>query len=123
MKQITAAYRNKIISQLEDKAKKLKGVSAAKADVIINEDYSSDTFGEIKRVYLELKPGNGNSTVNPVAKVEKVEINKKGGAGNAKNNTDSEGTGAYAALKKDARKQINKFLDVPEDNIVVSISK
>lgn len=55
MKQIVWVYRNKIIEQMEQNAGEIEGVEKAQADIIFNEDYTSTTFGEIKRVYLQIK--------------------------------------------------------------------
>ena len=52
----------------------MKGVSEVKGDVIINEDYKSDTFGEIKRVFVKFKTADKESAVETVTKVEKVKI-------------------------------------------------
>jgi len=46
IRQITNAYREKIIAQLKSVAKDIKEVKEAEADVIINEDYTSERFGE-----------------------------------------------------------------------------
>ena len=54
MKQIVEVYRKKIIEQLEQNAKEIDGVDQVKADIIFNEDFNSETFGEIKRAYLEI---------------------------------------------------------------------
>ncbi len=53
VKQTIGIYRNRIIEQIERQAKEVEGVRGARADVIINEDHQSVTFGEIKRIYIE----------------------------------------------------------------------
>ncbi len=67
MKQIVDVYRDKIIEQLEQNAKEVKGVKQAHADVIFNEDYNSKNFGEIKRAYIEIVP----ETESPAGKKDK----------------------------------------------------
>ncbi|HEX2946435.1 MAG TPA: stage III sporulation protein AF [Clostridia bacterium] len=54
LKQIIEVYRKNIIDQLEQNAEEIDGVKDARADVIINEDYQSQSFGEIKRAYLNI---------------------------------------------------------------------
>ncbi|HPD01264.1 MAG TPA: stage III sporulation protein AF, partial [Acetivibrio sp.] len=80
IKQITNLYRDKIIEQLESITKEVKGIEDARADVIINEDYTSDRFGEVKKVYLYIKTQKRNDGVKPVLSVKKIEI----GNGNSK---------------------------------------
>ncbi|NLP06796.1 MAG: stage III sporulation protein AF [Clostridiaceae bacterium] len=53
IKQTVRLYRKRIIEQIEHQAQEVDGVEKAKADVIINEDYNSASFGEIKRIYIE----------------------------------------------------------------------
>ena len=54
LNQIVEVYRKNIIDQLEQNAEEIEGVKSAKADVIINEDYQSAAFGEIKRAYISI---------------------------------------------------------------------
>jgi len=64
IRQITNAYREKIIAQLKSVAKDIKEVKEAEADVIINEDYTSERFGEVKKVYLYLSLEDESEQVN-----------------------------------------------------------
>ncbi|HEY8348583.1 MAG TPA: stage III sporulation protein AF [Clostridiales bacterium] len=68
VRQTIRLYRNRIIEQIEHQAREVEGVKDAKADVIINEDSSSPSFGEIKRIYIEAEveggPAGHNSTDN-----------------------------------------------------------
>lgn len=59
VKQTIRLYRNRIIEQTEHQAREVEGVKDAKADVIINEDSSSPSFGEIKRIYIEAEVEDG----------------------------------------------------------------
>lgn len=88
MEQIVEVYRRNIIDQMELEAEMVKGVSKAKADIIFNEDFNSQTFGEIKRAYLEIDTletsaadqSEGTAadddpvSIEPVAAVEHVTI-------------------------------------------------
>jgi len=58
LKQIVEVYRKNIIDQLEQNAEEIDGVKDARADVIINEDYQSPAFGEIKRAYISITADN-----------------------------------------------------------------
>jgi len=55
IRQTIRLYRNRIIEQIEYQAREVDGVYDAKADVIINEDWNSPGFGEIRRVYIEVE--------------------------------------------------------------------
>ena len=52
IKQTIELYRNRITEQISQSAREVEGVKDAQADIIINEDYESANFGEIKRVYI-----------------------------------------------------------------------
>lgn len=82
MKQIAAVYRQKLARNIEDAACTVKGVSSARADVVINEDPESGDYGEIKRVYLYVGTVEKSRSVKRVARVEKVKIGNKTGKGN-----------------------------------------
>jgi stage III sporulation protein AF len=62
MRQIIQVYCNDLIEQIELQAKEVNGVRDAKADIIINEDTESERFGEIKRIYLEIRPDRGDGS-------------------------------------------------------------
>ncbi len=113
MKQITEVYRKKLIGQLEDNALKIKGVAGAKADVIINEDYNSDSFGEIKRAYLEITPAAENGDIKPVTRVERIKI----GEGSVQNES---GTPLDPALKKQLEDRIGSLFGLNSESIVIS---
>jgi len=74
MKQIVEVYRKKIIQRLEQTALDTEGVTSARADVIINEDYNSDNFGEIKRAYLNIEAKGKKDEIKPVSKVDKIKV-------------------------------------------------
>jgi len=114
MRQITEVYRKKLIKQLEETTAEIEGVAGAKADVIINEDYNSDDFGEIKRVYLYLELSGDKQVIKPVSKIEKIEINGDDAVKSESKEVDS-------ALKKKIESRINKILGVDEKNIVISL--
>lgn len=114
IKQITEVYRGKLISQLESSTNGIDGITSVKADVIMNEDYTSDAFGEIKRVYLDLVLDTEKSDVKPVTKVEKVEIGKTEKKEKKTDRVDNE-------MKEALENRINKLLGVEKENIVISV--
>jgi stage III sporulation protein AF len=116
MKKIAEVYRENIISQLEEGMKGVKGISSIKADVIINEDYKSKTFGEVKRVYLSITPEEDKNIIKPVKKVEKVDIgsDKKLLEENEKINSDT---------RRQIEERVIKFLDINKENIVITLQE
>lgn len=113
MKQIVEVYRKKIIGQLEQSALDTKGVTGAKADVIINEDYKSENFGEIKRAYLEIGVDCGKDGIKPVSKVEKVRIGDTGETPEPQGKPDP----AIVRLLED---RVSSLYGVDRSNIIIS---
>lgn len=113
MKQIVSTYRNKLIKQLEDSTKEIKGIEQVSADVIINEDYNSEHFGEIKRIILNIKTSDKPSDIKQVVKVERIEISKE----------DKPETG-NKQLDKEVRSQIenklSKMFEMKREDIVIN---
>jgi stage III sporulation protein AF len=113
MKQIVEVYRKKIIGQLERSAMDTKGVTKAKADVIINEDYNSENFGEIKRAYLEIGVDAQRDGISPAIKVEKVRT------GDGAEPADT-GWKADPAIVGQLEDRISSLYGVDRGNIVIS---
>lgn len=113
MKQITEVYRKKIIRQIEDSARKSREVADAKGDVIINEDYNSEAFGEIKQVYLEITTSGEAEGIKPVVKVDQVKI------GEEKQN-ETEDNNVEPKLKKQLEDSISSLFSLDRDNIIIS---
>ena len=133
MKEIAEVYRQKLIKQLEDRSEKLAGERRVTADVIINEDYTSESFGEIKRIYLYIGEAAKKDRIEPVAKVEKIEISKGSatdldGAEDGKNAVNDESSSASGStgaevdqeLKKSLEEEISRVFHVDSENIVIS---
>ena len=116
MKQIVEVYRKKIIGQLEQSAMDTKGVTGAKADVIINEDYNSDNFGEIKRAFLQIGVNGEKDEIRPVSKVEKVRIDTAAETPEPHGKPDP-------ALVKLLEDRISSLYGVDRSNIVISDMK
>lgn len=119
MKQITEVYRRKIIRQLEENTGIISGVTGIKADVIINEDYNSDAFGEIKRVYLYITLDKKQNRIKPVVKVEKVRINNDDGI--QKENEDKNDK-IGNALEIQLEDRISKLFNLRKEDIVINVS-
>ena len=79
IKQTIELYRNRITEQISQSAREVEGVKDAQADIIINEDYESANFGEIKRVYImAVVEGSSNNGSNEVEDEEANGGNNKG---------------------------------------------
>ncbi|HHW48572.1 MAG TPA: stage III sporulation protein AF [Clostridiaceae bacterium] len=133
IRQIIKVYRNKIIVQLEERVKDIDGVSDARADIIINEDYNSDEFGQVKRVYLYIKTSTESSGITPIEKIEKIDLsspqtdqkNEDGDSYREEAGEDSEKKDEVidTGLKKRIKEKVKKIVDIDEDNIVINIEK
>jgi stage III sporulation protein AF len=126
IKQITNLYRDKIIDQLESITKEVKGIEDARADVIINEDYTSDRFGEVKMVYLYIKTEKRNDGVKPVLSVKKIEIgNGNSTDDNSKDEDSKDETLSEKQLDKKSKQEleerIERLLYIQKENIVISL--
>ena len=113
MKQIVEAYRSKLVKQLEDTTKEIKGIEQVNADVIFNEDYKSEHFGEIKRVILNLKTEDKTTDIKPVVKVENIELNSKDKPKPESKPLDKE-------LLTQIENKISKMLEIKKEDIVIN---
>jgi stage III sporulation protein AF len=113
MKQIANTFRNKVIYDVEGCLSDIKGIIDIKGDVIINEDYKADTFGEIKRIYVNFRLKDEENKIETIAKVEKVKI----GGGDKTEKTIK----PDKKLKDEIEAKINKLLGVDKEDIVINI--
>lgn len=119
IKQITNVYRKKVINQLESITKEVKGVGDVNADVIINEDYTSENFGEVKKVYLTLDLYDGTKGIKPVLSVKKVQI----GSSEAKDDLEHSVKQLDKKIKNQLEDKIERLLNVQKENIVISLKE
>lgn len=122
MKQISEVYKRKLAERIKEETDKIEGVSAANVRVEINEDYESEKFGEINKVYIELKKGEKKSdsvNINSIITVKKIEIDSstKNTDKQVNEELDSE-TGKLSELVK---KSLNKTMEIAMENIIISI--
>ncbi|MCX7710356.1 MAG: stage III sporulation protein AF [Clostridia bacterium] len=121
MQQVVEVYRKKMIDRLEEGLRGTGNIPGIKADILINEDYKSEKFGEIKRVYLNLTADNKPGYTKPVAKVEKIQIGdlKK----DSKEKKADPGNEIDSDLKNKLEEKVNKLLDVKREDIVITMQK
>ncbi|HEY9061316.1 MAG TPA: stage III sporulation protein AF [Pseudobacteroides sp.] len=143
-KQIIEVYRQKIITQLESYIKQNEEIESVKADVTVDEDSSSEKYGEIKRVYMSLNlkksREESNTEIKMIPKVEKIQVGPGSGIwiSNAhqiskskteyENNVESqsvdskniEGSKIDNRLNAQLKKKINELLGVEEENIIIT---
>ncbi|MCX7843267.1 MAG: stage III sporulation protein AF [Clostridia bacterium] len=118
MRQVAEVYRKKLIRRLEDGLAGTENISSVEADVMINEDYKSESFGDIKRVYLKISLNGKAQSIQPVTRVEKIKI------GDGEKNAARSGKvteQADEALKKRIEDKVNKILDIKHENIIIAI--
>ncbi|TYQ13367.1 UNVERIFIED_CONTAM: stage III sporulation protein AF [Acetivibrio alkalicellulosi] len=115
--QMTSVYRGKVISQIESIAKE-EGVVDAKADVIINEDFYDENFGEIMRVYLYLNMYEKTKEIKPILSVERVRI------GNDSLEEDLKVENPYNnKIKEKIENKIGEIFGTQKENIVISFEE
>lgn len=119
IKQITNVYREKIIAQLESITQGIEGISDAMADVIINEDYTSDRFGEVKKVYLYLELEDESYGIQPVLSVKKVEI----GSEESEDIEEPYEKQLDEKLRLKLEDKIERLLNVQKEDIVISLEE
>lgn len=144
MKQIVELYRKNIIDQIEQNAEEVDGIKSARADVIINEDYQSATFGEIRRAYISItadsskykggtkasdtggdEGGNaaeqaaaaqGGEMKNAMTPVKKVDAVRIGPS-----SAEEQAVGKCdPKLKKELEDRINRVFGVSRENLVIT---
>jgi len=124
-RQITEVYRNKIIRQLENSSLEVEGVTSARADVIINEDYESDSFGEIKRAYIEVRSQKESSISSEMEKIRVVlgdsdyesELSGDETADGEKNAVKSS---SQSETEEKLKEKISSIYGIDKDSIIIS---
>jgi len=116
MKQIGEIYRKKLAGHIENIALNSGKVVNAQADAVINEDYESENFGEIRSVYLKISLEDETEIKGTVEKVGKIQV------GAYKNSLESEEREAEKeeTVKSIKDKIINTF-GISEENIIIYI--
>lgn len=122
MEQIVEVYRQKIIRHIEEMVMTIEGVNKAEADVIINEDYTSKNFGEVKRAYIYLYMEKDSTAVKPVKEIKKVQVGDdftEEEPDEDKNETDEIDNDIVDRIQK----QINSVLGVKTEDIIISLQE
>lgn len=131
MKQITEVYRQKVIKQLERSAEETEGVAEAEADVIINEDYASENFGEIKRAYINIVPKAEGEKTKPVDSIKKIkvklDVNSTGKNSNSigPDSMQKETDNALVEGKvvSSIEDKVGKLFNLKADNIIIGLQE
>lgn len=110
--QVLNLYRERLLERIEQAVMETEGVGKARADVIINEDYESGRFGEVKRVYLELYPAFPKPA--DTIEVQKVEIRDK---------KPSEGYDCPPEIIEEIKAKIGRITNIEEHDVVVSVKE
>lgn len=123
-KQIVQEYRKRLISQIEKKTREVSKGQEVSADIIINEDYNSDNFGEIITVYIYLSDTATANEIRPVSIVKEVKIT-------ATQSKETKNTSTNINLEKEVDKKmktniqqkISSVFEIPSKNIVVGMKR
>ncbi|QNU65515.1 stage III sporulation protein AF [Ruminiclostridium herbifermentans] len=127
MKQIAGIYKKKLINKIQAETEEIEGVVALKVDVQINEDYNSDSFGEVNRVYLEMQKNKKQDKdektadsikIKPVSVVN-VEINSQ--SENAKTKASNQINENNSKIAEQVKDNLNRALEINKDLIFVTI--
>jgi stage III sporulation protein AF len=73
--QIVEVYRKKLINSVEKRLEDVKKITDVEADIVIDENYESENFGDIKKVFIKFKLveehiSNGSNLLG----IEKIEV-------------------------------------------------
>lgn len=123
MKQVSQVYKNKLSESIKEQTDKLEGVSESMVSVEINEDFSSDKFGEIKRVTVEIKKGRKQTDsvkINSVVPVKKIDIKLPFISSKDTEKRDSQDV-VSKRLTELVKQNINRSLEISKDNIIVTV--
>lgn len=77
MQEVVQLYRKKLEEQVKAQVSSTDGIKVVNAEVVFNENYNDEKFGEIKKIILDLgkqEGANSDLDVKPVIKVESVKI-------------------------------------------------
>ncbi|HHX17853.1 MAG TPA: stage III sporulation protein AF [Clostridium sp.] len=117
IKLMTEVYREKIIEQFVSLAEEVDKVKDVEADVIINEDYNSDNFGEVERVYLHLAiDEEKNNNIKPVLSVKKIRIGKNANLQDEEAAHDKKDP----EIEKQIKEKIHELFKIQKENIIIS---
>jgi len=117
--QMIEVYRKKITEQIGIVVSGIEGMNVNNVDLIINEDYGSEEFGEVKRIYLYLEVGDEKENSDDIKssdikKVEKIVINKK-------SEYLEEIEDENLDLKNKIKSKLNNLFDISDENVVIEI--
>ena len=125
MKQVSQVYKEKVINSIQEQALKVDGVSQATADIEINEDYSSNKFGEITRVNLQIKRGKKQSDsvkINSVMPVKKINISLPFVRGKNDKTPEAPADDESKKITEQLKQTINKSFEIKKDSIIVTVN-
>lgn len=93
--QVLALYRSMLISDLRNRLESHKQISKAEVDVVLNENDTSDNYGEIRKLYINLLIDKNNEY-------------------HSKNNEN---------LLDEMRKELKQALSLDEEEIIINIKQ
>ncbi len=125
MQQVSQVYKEKVINSIQEQAQRIEGVSQAKADVEINEDYSSNKFGEITKVNLQIKRGKKQSDsvkINSIMPVKKIDISLPFIKGKKNKAVEAPADEESKKITEKVKQAITKSFEIRKDSIVVTVN-
>jgi stage III sporulation protein AF len=114
--QVTEIYRKKLINSIEERLKNVKKITDVEADIVIDENYMSENFGEIKKVFVKFKlveeHSNNGSNFFEIKRIEVKSNDKK----NKSENFDEN-------MQDEVKLIISELLEIKGEDIIISIEK
>ena len=110
--QLILTYRSILKDRLLEAVNRYEGIRGENVDIIINEDYNSEKFGEIKRVYLTICKENEKTRIE--------EINIRVPAINNKNERDMTIKKEESKIVTELKNEINNDFLINKENILIT---
>lgn len=139
MKQVTEIYKKKLTESIVQRLEKVEGITDIEAEVLIDDDFSSSTYGEIKKVFVKFKVSEekdlNKNKETTIFQVEKISV--KGGNKDNSRNKGYDGQ-EYGDWQKAIEGQVNTYdekiqeqveeiisrlFEVDSEDIIISIEK
>lgn len=132
IKQISKVYKDKLTKKIESETENIDGAKASKINIEINEDYKSDKFGEINKVYIEMEKvkkeskeqqDQGDIDIKPVISIKAVDITTQISDSDKKKTPTKQISQSSSKITETVKENINKTLEIPKDCIVVIVNE
>ncbi len=112
VEEILRIYKENLKNQIKTQLSGFENLGRVNVEVLVDEDYHSESFGELRKVYLNIAPEEVQKTKDRIH-IEPVEITRKSIENPGELLKEHE-------LDREIRKKISLYFGIPEDRIVIS---